>query len=87
MNLKSKIETTHKAIDVWVMKRTVYLKMADFRILACPADKFTILKNATDKQIQKVRLILKGTSLHWEELGEDITVRGLIEGSLQLDME
>lgn len=87
MNLKSKIETTHKAIDVWVMKRTVYLKLADFRIMAFPADKFTILKNATDKQIQKVKLILKGTSLRWEELDEDITIKGLLEENYQLDME
>ena len=49
-----------------------------------PANRFKILKDATDELLKKVELRLDGTALRWEELDEDITVRGIILGNFQL---
>ena len=43
---------------------------------------FRIIR-ATDEQLQKVKLRLNGYALRWEELDEDITVRGILEGRFQ----
>jgi len=72
------------AIKAWVKDRTVFIELTDFRIISFPADRFKILRNATDEQLQKVELRLNGYALRWEELDEDITVKGILEGRFQL---
>ena len=79
-----KIETEPTAINAWSKDRMVYLELTDFRIIGFPADRFRILKEATDEQLQKVELRLNGFALRWEELDEDITVKGILEGRFQL---
>jgi hypothetical protein len=72
------------AVRVRVEKRTVYLELVDGRIFGFPADRFRILSSATEEQLQKVHLELKGFALRWEELDEDITVPGVVAGRFQL---
>jgi hypothetical protein len=72
------------AIKVWVEKRTVFLELTDGRIIGFPADRFRILKNATDEQLREVSLRLDGFALRWESLDEDITVPGVVAGHFQL---
>ena len=38
------------------------------------------LAKATDKQLSNVELICDGTGLHWEELDEDLSVSGILDG-------
>ena len=75
---------TATALRVWVEQRTVYLELTDGRILGFPADRFKLLRNASDEQLQKVTLELDGFALRWEELDEDITVSGIVAGKFQL---
>ncbi len=80
-----KVMTTEPtAINAWVKNRMVYIELTDFRIIAFPTDRFRLLKDATDDQLQKVELRLNGLALRWEELDEDITVKGIIERRFQL---
>lgn len=72
------------AVRVWVEKRMVYLELADGRIVGFPADRFRILQAASDHELQKVRLELNGCALRWEQLDEDLTVRGVVAGHFQL---
>ena len=72
------------AIKVWVRDRMVNIELTDYRIIAFPADRFRLLKNASDKQLAKVKLRLNGYALRWEELDEDITVKGIVEGRFEL---
>ena len=60
------------AIRVWVEKRTVFLELTDGRIIGFPADRFRILSQASDEQLQEVHLRLNGFALRWENLDEDI---------------
>lgn len=71
------------ASRTWVERRTVFVELTDGRQLGFPADRFDRLSQATDEQLQKVKLRLNGYALRWEELDEDITVRGILEGRFQ----
>jgi len=72
------------ALRVWVEKRMVFLELTDGRIVGFPADRFRILRAATDEQLQHVTLELDGYALRWEELDEDLTVPGVVAGRFQL---
>ena len=74
------------AMRVWVDKRTVFLELTDCRIVGFPADRFKLLRSATNEQLQKVALELDGFALRWEELDEDITVPGVVAGRFQLPL-
>ena len=72
------------AVKVCVEGRTVFLELTDGRIVGFPADRFRILKNATDEQLKEVALRLDGYALRWESLDEDITVSGVVAGNFEL---
>ncbi len=72
------------ATKVWEDGRTIYIELTDRRIIGFPADRFKILKSASDEQLKKVKLRLDGYALRWEELDEDITVPGIVAGNFQL---
>lgn len=75
------------AVKVWVEGRTVFLELTGGRIVGFPADRFRILKNATDDELKEVTLRLDGYALRWELLDEDITVPGVVAGNFQLPLE
>lgn len=74
------------AIRVWVERRTVFLELADGRLIGFPADRFRLLSAASDQQLQEVQLELNGYALRWESLDEDITVPGIVAGRFQLPL-
>ncbi len=71
-------------INAWIENRMVFVELTDGRIIGFPADRFKILKNASDKELAEVELRLNGYALRWENLDEDITVAGVIAGNFQL---
>ncbi len=71
-------------INVWVESRMVFVELTDGRIIGFPADRFKILKSASDKELSEVQLRLNGYALRWENLDEDITVAGVVAGNFQL---
>jgi hypothetical protein len=79
-------ETEVLASRAWVDRRTVFVELTDGRQLGFPADRFERLANATNEQLHKVTLRLNGAALRWEELDEDITVRGVVAGRFQLPL-
>jgi hypothetical protein len=62
----------------------IFVELTDGRIIGFPADRFKILKNATDEQLKEVKIRLNGYALRWESLDEDITVPGIVAGNFQL---
>ena len=72
------------AIRAWAEKRRIFVELTDGRIIGFPADRFKLLKSATDEQLKEVTLRLNGYALRWESLDEDITVQGVVEGNFQL---
>jgi hypothetical protein len=74
------------AIKAWAKGRTIFVELTDGRIIGFPADRFKILKNATNKQLTEVKIRLNGFALRWEILDEDITVHGIVAGNFQLPL-
>lgn len=72
------------ALRAWAEKRMIYLELTDGRIIGFPADRFKILKAATDEELKEVTVRLNGFALRWEKLDEDITVPGILQGHFQL---
>jgi Protein of unknown function (DUF2442) len=74
------------AIRVWTEQRSIFLELTDGRIFGFPADRFRILKQATEEQLKEVTLRLNGYALRWETIDEDITVPGVVAGHFQLPL-
>ena len=49
-----------------------------------PADKFRLLRNATEESLAKVRIEARGKALRWEELDEDLTVGDILAGRWEI---
>lgn len=79
-------EIDYCAVRAWAASRTVFIELTDGRQIGFPADRFKLLRNASDAQLQKVSLRLNGASLRWEELDEDISVSGIVNGHFQLPL-
>jgi hypothetical protein len=74
------------AINAWCIGRTIYIELTDGRTISFPADRFEILSKATDEQLKEVAIRLNGFALRWENLDEDITVKGIVAGNFQLPL-
>jgi hypothetical protein len=74
------------AIRAWAENRIIYLELTDGRIFGFPADRFRILSQATEAQLQAVQVEVEGYALRWEELDEDLTVSGVVAGQFQLPL-
>ncbi|MHB1233616.1 MAG: DUF2442 domain-containing protein [Burkholderiales bacterium] len=57
---------------------SMWVDLSDGRVIAVPLAWFPRLMHATPEQRQRVEISSKG--LHWDELGEDISVAGLLAG-------
>ena len=75
-------ETTSEtlALRCWIEARRVCLELADGRQLSFPAAKYSLLENAPQNLLEKVKLRLNGLALRWEELDEDIWVDDAVCG-------
>lgn len=82
----SNIDLEHFATRVWVSGRIVFIELTDGRQIGFPAARFNLLSTANDQQLQKVELRANGTALRWEELDEDISVSGIVQGCFQLPL-
>ena len=65
---------------VFVENRFICLKLKNEAEYRFPASNNKKLSKATDKQLSNVELICDGTGLHWEELDEDLSVSGILDG-------
>jgi len=79
---KTKVEPA--AVKVWTKGRNIFLELTDKRIIGFPADRFVILKKATEEQLKEVKIRLNGYALRWENLDEDISVPGIVAGNFQI---
>ena len=82
--IEKKVSVEPAAIRAWAEKRTIYIQLVDRRIIGFPADRFKLLKKASNAELKEVKIRLKGRALRWEKLDEDLTVQGILEGNFQL---
>ncbi len=85
MNIPA-VELDPRAVRAWAQARMVFIELTDGRLVGFPADRFRLLAKAADEELSRVELCLNGAALRWEELDEDISVRGIVEGRFQLPL-
>ena len=73
-------------LNAWSIGRTIFIELTDGRNISFPADRFKILAKATDEELKEVTVRLNGFALRWENLDQDITVKGIISGNFQLPL-
>lgn len=66
------------ATDVRFEETTMWVSLADGRILGIPLAWFPRLLNAQPADLQAYEL--SSTGIHWDNLNEDISVSGLLAG-------
>ena len=82
----SPTELDYRAVRTWAAGRMIFIELTDGRQIGFPADRFQRLHDASDDQLAAVSLRLSGAALRWENIDEDITVRGIVEGRFQLPL-
>ena len=67
-----------RAESVEFADEELVVHLVDGRTLRVPLEWFPSLRDATRAQLGKWRLIGQGIGIHWPELDEDLSVRGLL---------
>lgn len=67
-----------RAVSVDVEDGELVVHLEDGRTLAVPLEWFPRLRDATAAQLADYRLVGHGIGIHWPELDEDLSVRGLL---------
>lgn len=79
-SMENKSPMSATAVRCWVESRRVWLELSNQRMLSFPSAKFPLLANATQEELAKVSLRVKGRALRWESLDEDIWVDDAVAG-------
>jgi len=66
--------------DVEVSNDSLTVHLRDGRSISCPLLWYPTLAEASHRERQNYRLIGDGTGIHWPNLDEDISVRGMLLG-------
>ena len=68
------------ASDIWFDSDMMHIRLLDGREISVPIEWFPKLRDATEEQRKKWRLIGRGVGIHWEEIDEDISISALLKG-------
>jgi hypothetical protein len=74
------VPTTALAKAVRFDEEMMHVSLTDGRCISVPIIWFPVLREATSDQRCKYEIGGGGTSLHWPELDEDLSVAGLMAG-------
>src|SRR5258706_10993757 len=74
------VPTTALAKSVSFDEEMMHVSLTDGRCISVPIIWFPLLRKATPEQRTKYEIGGGGTSLHWPELDEDLSVAGLMAG-------
>lgn len=69
------------AEKVVVNDESLIVDLSDGRVLSVPLAWYPRLLHGTRAELQRWRLIGRGSGLHWPALDEDISVEGLLRGA------
>jgi len=72
------IKLTTTAKDVHFDNARMYVTLTDEREISVPLIWFPILLHTTPEERNKWKIVQNGVGLRWEEIDEDISVKGLL---------
>jgi hypothetical protein len=76
----STVTSDPRIIGVEVTKDAIVARLADGRAISVPLAWSWRLLNATVKQRKRYEIIGDGDGVHWPDIDEDISVRGMLHG-------
>jgi len=80
-SLAKKSDKEYIATEVSIDDDFLLVILSDGREIKTPLEFFPRLRNASKAQRKKFEIIGLGTSIHWPEIDEDISVRGIVFGT------
>ncbi|MTI13199.1 DUF2442 domain-containing protein [Sansalvadorimonas verongulae] len=75
-----KVEAHPLAQDVSFSDSELIVNLVDGRVILVPISWFPSLASGTQKQRNNWELLGEGDGIHWPDLDEDLSVRGLLLG-------
>ena len=75
------VPTTALAQSVNFDDEMMHVSLTDGRLISVPIIWFPLLRGTTSEQRKKYEIGGGGTSLHWPEIDEDLSVAGLMAGA------
>jgi len=67
-----------KAVEVWFEDKKLLVRIEDGREIAVPLEWFPKLRDATPRELDNWSFIGNGIGIHWEDLDEDLSIKGLL---------
>ena len=71
---------TARVTAVEVTEDMIIARLADGRTIGVPLSWSWRLSDATPDQRVRYQIIGEGTGIHWPDIDEDLSVRGMLEG-------
>jgi len=78
---RAHVPTSALAKSVEFDDEMMHLQLTDGRVVSVPILWFPLLREGTIEQRRDYRIGGGGSSLHWEELDEDLSVANLLAGA------
>jgi len=70
-----------EAVDVRVTEETLSVDLSDGRTISVPLGWYPRLEHASAAERARWRLIGRGQGIHWPDIDEDISIKGLLAGN------
>lgn len=80
MSTAARPSSDARAVSVQVTAEEIIAHLADGRTISVPLAWSWRLSDATVAQRRRYELIGDGTGIHWPDVDEDISVRGMLDG-------
>lgn len=71
-------QTEPMASTVWFDADMMHVRLLDGREVSAPLEWFPRLRDASNEQRNKWRLIGRGIGIHWEEVDEHVSIASLL---------
>lgn len=68
------------ATKVWFTNESLCVQLTDGREIFVPIEYYPRLRDATKVQRENFELLGEGTSIHWPEIDEDLSIEGIVLG-------
>ena len=79
-------ELDYRATGLIFTQDCLCLQLSDGREIRVPLEFYPKLKKAQKEQRESFQIIGLGTAIHWPDLDEDLSVRGIVLGYPAMDL-
>ncbi|HMV42009.1 MAG TPA: DUF2442 domain-containing protein [Leptospiraceae bacterium] len=86
MNSILLIEPRAKEVKI-IEDHAIWTLLEDGREIIVPIVWYPRLSRATKKELNNFRIIGRGSGIHWEDLDEDLSIKGFILGFKGIDSQ